>query len=466
MLISTPKCLSTITCAIGLLILGAVARGDFGSEGESAASALQAVMPRAQVLVDEGKVDEGNSLVLETFPEKTRTPTQAFMLGNVLFSQDPKKSYELHKLAAQMLPQESDVQLEWAMEQHRAGEYAGAADSYATFAKANSNSAVAYGLMAECLIRTGKTKQAVDAWQASEKAPGGTIEKLESLVCEVNAHRYPYRERAEWLNKAKAGNIEAAEQLMALDLAFPKDWWNVRPNVAYLNRDIALLRKTTFEDKRIAEILCAGDCALAADAKNPIAPILRKAGFLLDDKTTFPQSGTMMSAMLLSAITTGAITKADARAKWGETLLQQITTSKDKELINVAANLYLDTDKLQEIDARGWDAAGDERFAVSLIFKLAEQGKLKLDDPLLAKAVKEFPENALLAGIVVHLSEKENKPLRAALINAIKAEYTHFSPQPISGRAGAAALRHYFSMLAKFYCNRFYPDSARGRGAG
>ena len=87
----------------------------------------------------DGRVDEANAAILAAFPEKSRTAEQALTLGNILFKQDPKDSYWLHQRAAKELPNKPEVQYEWALEQHRAGEYAAAADSYAKFLQVNAD---------------------------------------------------------------------------------------------------------------------------------------------------------------------------------------------------------------------------------------------------------------------------------------------------------------------------------------
>jgi tetratricopeptide (TPR) repeat protein len=391
---------------------------------------------------------------LSAFPEKTRTPAQTFLLGNILFEQDAKASYALHKKAAADLPNESQVLFEWAIEQHRAGEYASAAASYAEFIKANPKHAPAMGLAAETLIRTGKTREAVDMWLASEKATEGTLEDLESLVCDVNSHLFPDRDRAALIAKVKTGDIAAAEQLIALDCRFERDWWNHGPRIKYLEHDLKMLQQTIPNtDPHLEELLCAGECELVNQKEGgDVAAVLRKYGFLLDDKSRLPKSSRALSVILGTAFYSHAISKKQAREKWGQTILEQAKASKDPEMFNVAANLFVGTDQLADIDQAGWDATGDVRFAASLMVGLMGKEKLSLEDPLLMKASKQFPEDAEIAGIVLALTAKAGKPVQSALINAIKAEYTHFSLGHVGvdfPRPRAETLAAYFKMLDK-----------------
>ena len=431
---------------------GSSLRADIEAEMAEASQALQPVMHDAQPLLAEGRVDEANQKILATFPEKSRTSVQALVLGNVLFRHDPRLSYALHKRATVELPNEPVAQLEWAMEQHRAGEYGGAARSYAKFIDANPQFGPALGLLSECLIRTGQTRQAVEAWVRSEQG-GGSLEQLESWVCEVHTHTTPDRDRAVLLAKVKTANADAAARLVALDCNFEGDWWNRAPQAEYLAKDLEVLRKTKFADESmLRETECAARCGLIqAKGEGDVGTVLRKYGFLLDDRGTLPRSTCLVAPMLAAALSGDAISASDARRKLGPAILEKAKASRDVEVFNAAAHLYLRTGQLAEIDQAGWDATGDPRFAASLLVGLAAKGTLTLDDPRLVKAVKQFPENAEIARIVVSLSAKAGKPMQDVLVNAIRAEFSHFSiaGDLFGGRPGAAALRGYFSQLSK-----------------
>ena len=267
------------------------ARADGKAEIAEARAAIRPVLEAAESLVVEGRLDEANQALLAVFPAESRTAAQALTLGNVLFTQEPALSYELHKRAARDLPDEPSAIFEWAMEQHRAKEYPGAAESYAQYAEANPQYAPVLGLQAECLLRTGKIREAVEAWQRSEAAPQGTIEQFESLVCAVNSRKYPDRDRVAFRQKAQKGDLDAAARLIALDGAFETDWWNKGPRRNYLEVDLKLLREIGLkESPRMREILCAGECALAGDKGPGVAESLRKHGFLLDVRATLPRT--------------------------------------------------------------------------------------------------------------------------------------------------------------------------------
>lgn len=433
-----------------IILNGVAARADVQAEMREASAALQPAMKDAEALVVEGRVEEAKQKLLAVFPAKSRSPVQTLALGDVFFKQDRKTSYALHQEAAQKLPNEPDVQFEWALEQHRAREYDGAAKAYARYTAANPNFAPAYGLLAECLIRSGKIREAVEAWQKSERATEGTITRLESLVCEVHQQDSPDLRRVGLREKARQGDIAAARDLIALDADFPVDWWNKVIRADYLERDLKLLEESRFKDsEQLNEIRCTGEAAMASKKGADVAAVLREAGYLLDDQRSLPQNGITLSKLLGIAIQAKVISTADAREKWGATILERAKASRDVEAYNVAAYLYVGTKELPEIHRNGWEATGDERFAAGVVFDLALQSKLTLDSPELVKATKQFPENSLIAAQVVSLTAKAKKPMAAALVQAIKAEYSHFSIPFPAIRPGAGALRGYFVLLAK-----------------
>src|SRR4051812_40863078 len=120
------RTLTVVAMAVVVGLASSAARADFDAEMTAAAAKVREIMPGAEALLADGHVNEARAVILAVFPEKTRSPAETLTLGNVLFTQDPEVSYELHKKAATDLPNEPDAQLEWALEQHRAGDYASA----------------------------------------------------------------------------------------------------------------------------------------------------------------------------------------------------------------------------------------------------------------------------------------------------------------------------------------------------
>lgn len=278
----------------------------------------------------------------------------------------------------------------------------------------------------------------------------GTLEQLETLVCEVNGRFQKEPVRIQWMRATEKGDQKAAEALIALDSAWETDWWNTGPSFGRLEHDMALVKRiipAPGADLRAA--LCVAECAikLHQNSKADVRELMTARGFLFDDKATLPTNGKVLSQLLSFALLHTSLDRESGRAKFGERILANAGNYKDAEMYNAAAHLYLGTDKLREIDQEGWDNTHDPRFAASRVLRVTS-----LTDPLLQRALKEFPENSEIAHVAVRLAADDESALSRYLIQAIKAEYTKFSvtrPGVDFPRPSAFVLRGYFAILAR-----------------
>ncbi len=422
----------------------------FDAEVAAAGKELAAVLHQAEAKVIDGDVDAANDLLAEHFPEATRTDAQRFVLANLTFGLDPERSYALHKRVATTRPDDPSVQLEWAMEQHRAKQYAGALAAYRRHLQVQPENALAYGLAAECAIRLGDPRQAAVLWLKSERAKQGTLESLESFVCEINGGFHPDLARQGLLRKVRARNETAASELLLLDSNWRKDWWNAEPSRSRLQKDTALVRQLfASPGQRLRETECLADCLLLGDAASAAMKqqIIAKGGYVFDAQRTLPQDGRVLSPFL--SVAAQSEQRAALRTTFGSRVRAQARERKDAEMYNAAAFLYLNTAELPTIDQEGWDVTHDPRFAVS---RLVGMKDLRVDSPLVRRALAEFPNDSELTHLVVQLAAREKQPLEPFLIAGIKAEYTKLSstrPGVDFPRPSAYVLRGYFLELAR-----------------
>jgi hypothetical protein len=418
----------------------------------AASRAIGPALKEAEELTIRGQGKEADARLLGVFPDATRTPAQMLVLGNVLFKAQPKLAYALHRQAAEQLPNHANALLEWAMEQHRAKEYAGAASTYERFSKLQPDYAPALGLAAECAIRTGDVAKAVALWKASEQARRGTLNQLESLVCEVNGQFPNEGKRMDLLRRAEAGEEKAACELMLLDAAWPLDWWNTVPRRSRLDYDQQVVRRGfTKPGAQLRAALCVAECELLENKSN-LRATLASGGFLVDEKATLPSDGKALSHLIKLATGNKVFTEAQAKAQFGERILAMARQSHDVEMYNTAAYLAVGTDRLAEIDQEGWDKTSDARFAASRIVGLARQKTFTLSDPLMQRALKEFPEESEIAAVALALAGEDPAAQRPRLIAAMKAEYAKFSsarPGVDLPRPSAYRLRGYFALLER-----------------
>lgn len=418
-------------------------------EARACLQQLRSVMERCERLMLEGRRSEANALLISVFPEPGRTPLQGFLLANTLYEQDPKLSYRLHKAAAAAYPENSQVILEWALEQHRAREWAGALAAYKAFSEFKPDQAPPYGMAAECALRLGRTAEAVELWQKSEKAPGGKLEDFETLLCAVHGPRPADDRREELLTQCRTGDQAAAVSLIALDLEWPRDWWNGGPHARYLKADLATIgRLMGNPDRELRFAMIAGKIAAEETGDADARHLIEDFG-LPSDKPVIPSNGRVLSR-LLSYLDENQIAGKEAlRKKLGPVLELRAKESGDPEFHNARAWLFLDTPQMEAIDRLAWEKTGDERFAASLLVELSRQGRLKPDSPELFKALKEFPDNSIIASIRLRLLGQNDPGRQQALEHWILAQYTKLEPGGMLGRPSARPLGFAFEALAE-----------------
>ncbi|OAI57848.1 hypothetical protein AYO47_07425 [Planctomyces sp. SCGC AG-212-M04] len=426
---------------------------DLERELKAAGDRVDAVRPAAEALMAKGEYDKANETLLAVFPDGQRTPAQALVLGNVLFNQLPSASYRLHKEAAQAFVDELNVQLEWALEQHRAGEYDAARITWEKVCKKAPDQAIYHALRAECLIRTHRIVEAVAAWQASEAAPAGKREEFEGLLFGLKNRKSPHQERSALLHEVRSGDIAAAEKLVLLDATFRTNWWISEPNLDYLDADIALVGETEFSDKPRQQVLRVFADIVRSDRKKDgaVEKQIRESGLFFDKKTTLPASDVVMASLLGLILESKIKAREEAFAIFGQKVIERARKSKEPELWNVLCNLTLGSELYRANAQKAGEVTGESRFAVGFITDLERTDELTSDHPDLLRAIEQFPEDSILAQLRLRRALKEGRPLRPYLEAAIKAEYTKLSPSPspLGLRPSSVALRIYFGQLAQ-----------------
>jgi hypothetical protein len=419
---------------------------EFDAEVRTALAALQPLVAELQKEIARGRLDQANERLVARFSSVDRTAAQAFVLGNMLYALDPKRSYSLHQEAAKLLPHEPVVLLEWAMEQHRVGEYAGALAAYDEYAAAKSEFAPVHGLAADCLLRLGRTRAAVERWLQSEKAKQGTLELFESLVGEIYRDTSLFRRREDLRARTARGEVDAAVQLIALDADFARDWWNAGPQREFLAQDLPLLERLP-ADPRIAAARCVGEYARKEEpGKRELQALLARHGYFIDAAKSVPIESPLFPQLLQIAIEAEVLSIDQARAQHADRIQELALSSKRPDLLHLSARLKKETSDLLELEHRAWDLTGDARFAVGYLMERLRQKSLSPEDAQLRKALRQFPEDSLILQIALAANPA---PDEALLVQAIKAEYKHFSPSGLIPRPSAKPLRVCFLRLAK-----------------
>src|SRR5262245_36003308 len=114
---------------------------------------LKPALQKAEALASEGRGGEINQAVLDAVPEAKRQPVHDFALGNLLYRTRPDISRALHRKAAEAVPESAMAQLEYAMEEQRAGNCAAAAPIYRKVLAAYPKREYLHSLYADCLVQ-------------------------------------------------------------------------------------------------------------------------------------------------------------------------------------------------------------------------------------------------------------------------------------------------------------------------
>jgi tetratricopeptide (TPR) repeat protein len=198
---------------------------------------LKPVLQKAEALASEGRVSESNQAVLDAVPEASRQAVHNFALGNILYRTRPDISRALHRKAAEAVPESAVAQLEYAMEEQRAGNCAEAASAYRKVLAVQPQADYLHALYADCLVQLGQYKLAVEHWlQARHDQHHIFIEKQ---IHEIYGKTAPAQRRGEMLEQFRRGQTELAEAIIWQDLDFDRDWWNGGLNQVFLDRDLA-----------------------------------------------------------------------------------------------------------------------------------------------------------------------------------------------------------------------------------
>jgi hypothetical protein len=412
---------------------------------------LGPVIKRAEALAVEGRVSESNQAVLDAVPEAKRRPVHDYALGNVLFRTRPDISRILHRKAVEAVPESAMAQLEFAMEEQRAGNCADAAPAYRKVLAAQlPEREYLHALFADCLVQLGEYKLAVEHWlKARHDKYHISIEKQ---IHEIHGKTAPGQRRGEMLEQFRRGQTELAEPIVWLDLDFDQDWWNSRTDEVFLARDLAEIGGAVGVDsRRFRELKLWADVAIG---HRKLGEGLRELNLLQPPSGAFPESSFAAYHLIRMALSEGLtntafLLKAHEAELRRRALADGATDLKAMELLGF---LIYDQrrDQLAEIDLAGWKRYQLAAFAASYLIELGKAGKLSLETPELAAAAQDFPRNVTVQELALQAAwkaGKTGKELAPFIARVITAEYTQLTG--LRGRRDSYKLKRLFSELAK-----------------
>jgi tetratricopeptide (TPR) repeat protein len=401
---------------------------------------------KASSLAARGEVEAGNRQLL-ALTEEDKSPAMAFVIANLLYKMDPQVSYDLHRKVYETQPEEPNVNLEWAMEHHRRGEYAEAIPLYQKFIASRPGSQYS-ALLAECLLREGKLKEAVAAWGAAGHPRQHT--DIDFAICEIHGEIAALRRRADLLQRLGKGEGQVAEKLIDLDLHMDRDWWNSGPSQRGLEQDLPLIEKALGSNsERYKVIRCWVNIAKVTDPQPAdITTELKRNGLIVAGGKLPGES--LVAARLIAIVQDNKIeTDGQLFERFGKELLARAKSAAgDAEALNILCALSMGgqtADRLAEYDRYGYERYGEFRFLGSLLAYLGTKGKLTADSPELKAALEKFSDNSLVHQMAIRCAGEE-KVTKEMLVAAIKAEY-HKLSTGMGGYPDSYTLKAYFALL-------------------
>lgn len=398
---------------------------DFTADAKSWYDQHAEAFEQAANLSADGYPADGNQVLL-ALAENDPSPEAAYMIANTLYASDPATSYRLHLRALEALPNEPAVTLEAALEHHRRGEYARAILNYRR-ALASGKATRFSALLADCLLRTGQLKEAVQAWNDSDHAHQAN--EIDLAICDVYGPLSPVQRRGELVAKVEAGDLDKFNDLILLDLSFDTDWWTAKIYTDGLDRDLqraaeALGRR----DARFRALAVYAKLARAAEKKSSdIQKTLTDAGLVIGAGAELPENSKLARVMCELAVSAKLVTPAELWTKYEATLRSRLE-KQDRDALHLLCWLAAANRNpvLTELDELGFEEWNDPVFASSFMVDRFREKKLTspTDSQLLA-ALAIAPDNAILNNLRIALAGDD--VTNDMIIAAIKAEYHKLS---------------------------------------
>lgn len=426
------------TLVVALLTQKSAALSEFAAEVEAAGKLYQPVLDANLALLKDGKLAESTQALFDRVPEKQRTAAQCFVLGNVLFTMEFAKSYELHRKAYDLAPDELTTQFEWAIERHRRREYAEADALYAKLtAQPGKTDPRAHAFRADCLLHLGKLPEAVAEWKAADLR--NRHSSVEQGFHWIYGKPHPIVERARLLDAARAPKAAKPEQsaalesLILLDLEWETDWWNARPKQEYLACDLPLAAATLGADsprqRQLALLveLTPKDDDLGMKRMSPeFKELLGKKHVAGADVPLAENS--FVAGRLLDLVEMSKAATAAELLGWYEKPLRARAdaTPGDAKALEILAALYEKAEKgaeLAALEELGWKKFGAVSCAYGILRRKGDA--VTSDDEVLKAALAKFPDDQTLRGVAVGCAANEKKGEREAVVAYLEAHLAH-----------------------------------------
>ncbi len=392
---------------------------------------------KTQALIQAGRFDEAVT-VLEALLPASPTAADYLAIGNIHFRINPDAALRFHRKAAELAPTSVRVALELAYDLHQRGDAREACPLYERYLAVAPEFPTGFALLAHCRLEGGDVAVAIAAWKQVGLPKKHT--QVEAALGEVFGPPSPWLVRKRLLDEARRapGAVPVAE-LIAQDLVFQVDWWNVESKVDLVELDLTEFGKhLSKQDKEAVALLVA-----AARPKDP-ALAKRWAAFMAKPAPGVPTA--LYATMANLGLTRELVTVKDLaplQALMKRRALAKTGTQADIELAAALSQSTGDEASLDALDVLGWQRFQARSCAQSFLIRAARASKPDALIPL-ADAIARHPDSPFLQLLALQrLGPDETEAKKRGLVALILAEFKNLALSN-QGLHDAAALNAFF----------------------
>jgi hypothetical protein len=370
---------------------------------------------------------------------------RTYLIGGVLYSIDPVRSFKLHQEAYSANTNELNFILEHAIELHRIGRFKDASILFEKYLSKNPTDFRIFVWLSECYLNMGDIKKSIDSWSKADHAHNHT--GIDMAIYTVHDEGNELKKRDDYKSAIAKGDHSKFYPLIFIDKNWEMDWWNKGEQSLFLQHDMALAKKTLGVNNDDYRILHGYVRIKALETRmggaDSIKQILTDLKLILNNNP-LPPEGQIASDLLSVCFNNGLLATDEFYLKRGEEILALAKKTKDKDILNIYAFLQATVDgKVKpEIDKMGWREFKDERFAISYFIGKKEDNRF--DDPDLNQALQDFPNSAKLFWYKAKTAREEKKDPNKHLIELIKREFKSLASDQ---SRYSYLLRNYFTFL-------------------
>jgi hypothetical protein len=369
-----------------------------------------------------GRLDEANQLLLAYVPDSEKTAAHFLFLGNLLYSLDHRLSYQLHEKAYALRPDDRMVNFEWALQLHRAGKCDLAIDRYQAHLTAMPEDTKIFALLADCLIRLGGYKAAVEAWGKAGHDRQHTA--IDFAIHWIYGKEGPQKQRNDLLKKIRGGDLTQIEKLILLDLAWNRDWWNTSIYSEGLSRDLkearTLLAK---EPKRLADLEALSKRRHSGMTDDEMKAESQTSYSIVGDEILLPENSLMATALAEDLLASKLITPQHLYQQSQKELWKRSTSEAgDLDALFLLLRFAGEVDKPRVPEFSGFCRKRYNNDTCGAMYLFGRQGKGAQEQ--VEQAWAQFPLNPYLAWMRMSHAERAGRLTPEHVAAGIKAEYS------------------------------------------